>query len=217
MTALPCRLVATLMLTATLALAACGGAGPQPSPGGTSLRDDFSVASCRFGSLQAGSTKGYECADGEFRAWIDNDQQSYDFTTASTGDSYSDVRIEVDARIVSAVPYGGAVLLCRGSQESGNFYAFTLSPDGSMDISDYLDGGEQIARSGSLPEGTLQPDWNHLRIDCIGNHLAFYVNGVLGLEREIDEIDQGDIALGAGGSSDGFTEVRFDNLAVTTP
>jgi hypothetical protein len=208
---------AVLAAFTALALSACGGSARQPSDSGAELQDDFSGGTCLLGSLEAGSTQGYECVDGEFRAWIDNDQASYDFITSSSPDSYGDVRIEVDARIVSAVPYGGAVVVCRGSQTSGDFYAFTLSPDGSVDISDYLDGGEQIARAGTLPAGTMKPDTNHLRVDCIGSHLAFYVNGVLGLERDLDELAQGEVGLGAGGASNGFTEVRFDNLVVTQP
>ncbi len=207
-----------MALVAAWLLAACGGKSPSPdTSGGAAVQDDFSSPTCLFGSLEAGSTQGYECVDGEFRAWIDNDQASYDFVTSPSPDSYGDVRIEVDARIVSAVPYGGAVVVCRGSQTSGNFYAFTLSPDGTVDVSDYLDGGEQIARSNSLPDGTLKADWNHLRVDCVGNHLAFYVNGVLGVESDIDEFAQGEFGLGAGGASEGTTEVRFDNLVVTRP
>ena len=206
-----------LLVVAPMVLAACGGAAPSTSASGPALQDDFSGASCLFGFLEAGSTQGYECVDGEFRAWIDNDQASYDFITSSSPDSYGDVRIEVDARIVSAVLYGGAFVVCRGSQTAGDFYAFVLSPDGTVTISDYLDGGERIARIGNLPEGTLKPDWNRLRVDCIGDHLAFYVNGVLGVERDIDVLAQGEIGLGAGGASDGFTEVRFDNLTVLQP
>ena len=202
---------------AMAALAACGGAAPATPASGATLQDDFSSATCLFGFLEAGSTQGYECVDGEFRAWIDNDQASYDFITSSSPDSYGDVRIEVDARIVSAVLYGGAFVVCRGSQTAGDFYAFVLSPDGTVTISDYLDDEEQIARIGSLPEGTLKPDWNRLRVDCIGDHLAFYVNGVLGVERDIDVLAQGEVGLGAGGASDGFTEVHFDNLTVLQP
>ena len=206
-----------ILMMVAMALAACGGAGAPESPSGALLQDDFSSSSCVFGSLQAGTTQGYECTDGEFRAWIDNDQASYDFVTAPTSEAYGDVRIEVDARIVSAVPYGGAVVVCRGSQAAGDFYAFTLSSDGSVDISDYLDGEEQIAHFDTLPEGTVKSDWNHLRVDCVGNHLAFYVNGVLGVERDIDEFARGEVGLGAGGASEGMTEVRFDNLMVSAP
>lgn len=207
-----------LALLVSLIVAACGGAATSPVPsGGAALQDDFSGAACLFGSLEAGSTKGYGCADGEFRAWIDNGQASYEFVTSPSSNSYGDVRIEVDARIVSAVPYGGAIVLCRGSQASGNFYEFVLSPNGSAGISDYLDGEEQIARSNSLPQGTLKPEWNHLRVDCVGNHLAFYVNGTLAVERDIDRFPKGEIGLGAGGSGEGMTDVRFDNLSVSAP
>jgi hypothetical protein len=203
-----------LPVVATLLLAACDGAAPATPASGATVQDDFSSAACLFGFLEAGSTQGYECVDGEFRAWIDNDQASYDFISSSTPDSYGDVRIEIDVRIVSAVLYGGAVVVCRGSQTAGDFYAFVLSPDGTVTVSDYLAGEEQIARIGRLPDGTLKPDVNHLRVDCIGDHLAFYVNGVLGVERDIDVLAQGEIGLGAGGAGDGFTEVRFDNLTV---
>lgn len=210
----PC--VLPLAFLFSLILAACGGAGASPAPsGGAALQDDFSGAACQFGSLEAGSTKGYGCSDGEFRAWIDNGQAPYDFVTSPSHDSYGDVRIEVDVRIVSAVPYGGAIVLCRGTQASGNFYEFVLSPNGSAGISDFLDGEEQIARAASLQPGTLKPDWNHLRVDCVGNHLAFYVNDTLAVERDVDKFPKGKIGLGAGGSSEGMTDVRFDNLVVS--
>lgn len=145
-------------VVSSLVVAACGGAAPQAPSSAAALQEDFSAAACLLGFLESGSTQGYECVDGEFRAWIDNDQASYDFISSSSPDSYGDVRIEVDARIVSAVLYGGAFVVCRGSQTAGDFYAFVLSPDGTVTISDYLDGGEQIARIGSLPEGTLEPE-----------------------------------------------------------
>jgi hypothetical protein len=205
-----------LAVLIALGLAACGGAATDaPSTAGP-LQDDFSSATCPFGFLEAGSTQGYECVDGEFRAWIDNDQATYDFISAPGGESYEDVRIEVDARIVSAVPYGGVVVLCRGSQASGDYYSFTLS-SGGVELTDTLDGEEQISRYKDLPAGVMQPDWNHLRVDCIGNHLAIYVNGTLALDRDIDELAQGDVGLGAGGASEGQTEVRFDNLVVSQP
>ncbi|TFH38015.1 MAG: DUF1080 domain-containing protein [Anaerolineales bacterium] len=202
-----------------LLLAACGSKTSSPAPAtGAGVQDDFSSAACLFGSMQAGASRGYECVDGEFRAWIDNDQDAYEFVTAPTGESYGDVRIEVDARFVSGEE-AGAYLLCRGSQLSGNFYYFRLGTDGLAEITDYLDGEEQIARLYPLPEGTIQPGWNHLRADCIGKNLAFYLNGELVLERAIDGSahETGDIGLGAGGGSLGFSDVRFDNLVVTQP
>jgi ABC-type glycerol-3-phosphate transport system substrate-binding protein len=208
-----------LIAAAGLLLAACGSKATPVTPAtGTGVQDDFSSASCLFGSMQAGTSRGYECIDGEFRAWIDNDQDAYEFVTAPTNESYGDVRIEVDVRFVSGEE-AGAYLLCRGSQLSGNFYYFRLGADGLAEITDYLEGEEQIARMYPLPEGTIQPGWNHLRADCIGMDLALYLNGELVLERAIEGsvYETGDIGLGAGGGSLGFSEVRFDNLVVTRP
>ncbi|HET7010160.1 MAG TPA: family 16 glycoside hydrolase [Anaerolineales bacterium] len=178
------------------------------------------AADCPIGFAEAGSTYGYECVDGDLRAWIDNDQVPYDFITAPFGQEYGDVRIEADVLINSTEeePFGGAIFVCRGAQTFGFFYAFTLAPDGSAQISDYLDGGEQIARFGSLPEGTMKAnDWNHVRVDCIGNHMAIYVNGELAVDRDMDSLPRGDIGVGAGGASDGFVEVFFRNVVVSVP
>lgn len=211
------RWVGLALGASTVILAGCGGAGtaaPQPD----SLRENFSGPACRFGSLEGTSSFGYECLDGEFRAWIDNDQESYGFISAGAGESYDDAIIEVDARFVSGED-AGAYLLCRGSQITGNYYAFRVGADGSVEITDYLDGEEQIARLNTLPEGSPLPGANRLRADCIGNHLALYVNGDLVLEREIEggAYGPGDVGLGAGGGSQGLSEVRFDNFVVGRP
>jgi len=211
------RLVVAALISALLV--GCSGSDTGPAPAeGSGLQDDFSAGTCRFGSLQAGATQGYGCVDGEFRAWIDNDQESYDFVSASAGESYGDVRIEVDARFVSGED-AGAYLLCRGSQVGGAFYALRVGVDGSVEITDFLDGEEQIARLDSLPEGSILPGANRLRADCLGNDLALYVNGSLVLEREIEggAYSSGDMGLGAGGGSRGLSEVRFDNLIVSQP
>ena len=205
--------------TAGLLLTACASSSPvvaQPSAAG--LEQDFSGGTCPFGRMQAGSSRGFECADGEFRAWIDNNGEAYDFITAPLGERFTDVSIEVDARFVSGED-AGAYIVCRGSQLTGNFYYFRLGVDGAVEITDYLEGEEQIARMKLLPEIVIASGWNHLRADCIGDTLSFYVNGELVLERtmEGDVYESGDIGLGAGGGSLGFSEVRFDNLAITKP
>ncbi len=198
-----------------LSLNACGGA-PPTTDAAAPLEDDFSAPECLFGSLEGTTSRGYGCVDGEFRGWIDNDQEAYDFVSASAGELYGDVSIEVDVRFVSGDD-AGAYLFCRGGEHTGDFYAFRVGVDGSVEISDYLGGEEQIARLFDLEEGVLVPGTNRLRADCIGNGLALYVNGNLALEREIegDAYGPDGIGLGAGGGSQGLSEVRFDNLVVT--
>jgi hypothetical protein len=210
--------VVFLYLSALLILSGCGSASSPATNSGGEVLDDFSNASCPFGQMQAGSSRGYECADGEFRAWIDNDQERYDFITAPLGESYGDVRIEVDARFVSG-DEAGAYILCRGSQSTGDFYFLRVSADGRVEITNYLEGEEQIARLNTVPDGAVLPGWNHIQADCIGRDLSLYLNGELVLERELegDFYAAGDVGLGAGGGSQGFSEVRFDNLQVIQP
>jgi len=128
---------------------------------------------------------GYGCVDGEFRAWIDNDEEPYAFVVASAQEPFGDVRIEADVRFAEGAE-AGAYLLCRGGPDVGIVYAFKLGADGYLEIADYLDNEEQIVRMNSLPQGALLPGWNRVRADCLGSKLSFYLNGNLVLEREIE-------------------------------
>jgi hypothetical protein len=203
-------------LLVSLSLAACVAEAPPAAEQG--FAEDFAQEFCRFGSFQGSSSQGYECVDGEFHAWVDNDQEPCDFVTASAGETYGDVRIEADVRFAQGAE-AGAYLICRGSQVTGSFYYFRLGADGMAEITDYLKGEEQLARMYSLPAGALQPGQNRMRADCVGNKLALHLNGQLVLEREIDgqAYGPGDIGLGAGGASEGLSDVYFDNLVVGSP
>lgn len=208
--------LAGLTLLAAALLAGCGGetaSAPDDSPG---LQDDFASSDCRFGRLEAGSTQGYECVDGQFRAWIDNDEARWDFVIAPAHETFGDVRIEADVRFESGDD-AGAYFTCRGTPLTGDYYYFRLSVEGA-EITDVLEGEEQVSRGFPLPEGAVRQDWNHLRADCLGDTLALYLNGELVLERQMENpYPAGDIGLGAGGGSEGFSAVRFDNLQVSEP
>jgi hypothetical protein len=196
-------------------LTACGGGGPR-EPQASPMQDEFSGEVCRFGYLEGTTTRGYGCTDGEFRAWIDNDQASYDFVSASAGESYGDVVVEVDVRLVEGEDFSGAFALCRGSQAGGDFYYFKLDHTGGA-IGEYNAGEEQIVRFADLPPGIDVGGWNRLRAECIGSHQALYVNDTLIVDRDDDTVAGGDIGLGAGEGEFGLTEVRFDNLTVRQP
>jgi len=198
-------------------LAACGGEAPLPQAA-QGFQDDFAQEFCRFGSMEGSTSRGYGCVDGEFRAWIDNDEEPYAFVAASAQESLGDVRIEADVRFAEGAE-AGAYLLCRGGTESGSFYAFKLGADGTVEIADYLENEEQIVRMNTTPEGTLRTGWNRMRVDCLGNQLALYLNEQLVLEREIEgeALGPGNIALGAGGASEGLSDVYFDNLTIGAP
>jgi hypothetical protein len=58
---------------------------------------------------------------------------------------------------------------------------------------------------------------NHLRADCDGFHLTFYVNGVLVGEAQAAEWPSGDIGLLAATYSEPGIDIRFDNISLLRP
>ena len=192
------------------------GFTPTPPPVATEIgQTEATLTYCAFGYLEAGTTLGYGCEDGGFRAFIDNDEQSYEVITGSTSESYGDVVIEVDVRLIQGEDFSGAFVLCR-DQYQDDYYYFKLFHDG-VAIGEYNDGDEQIARMGPLPPGTDPLATNRLRAECIGSRQALYVNGFLALEREDDTVTQGGVGLGAGEGEFGFTEVLFENWEIGQP
>ena len=193
----------------------CGFTPTPPLSGSTPEGPQVTLAACPFGYFEGSTSVGYGCEDGGFRAFIDNDEQSYEFISGSTGESYADVVIVVDVRLVQGVDFSGAFLLCR-DQYQENFYYFKVFHDG-VAIGEYNDGEEQIVRLGPLPPGTDALATNRLRAECIGSRLTLYVNGVLALEREDDTVTQGGVGLGAGEGKTGLTEVFFENWEISQP
>ena len=193
----------------------CGFTPTPPPPETPAGELQATLAYCPFGSMEGSTSFGYGCQDGGFRAFIDNDEQSYEFIAGSAGEVYEDVVVEVDVRLLQGEDFSGAFVLCR-DQYQENFYYFKLFHDG-VAIGEYNDGDEQIVRMDDLPPGTDPLATNHLRAECIGSHLALYLNGVLALEREDNTVTQGGVGLGAGEGESGLTEVFFENWEITQP
>ena len=193
----------------------CGFTPTPPLPESSAEGPQATVVHCPFGSFEGSTSIGYGCQDGGFRAFIDNDEHSYEFISGSTGESYGDVVIEVDVQLIQGEDFSGAFVLCR-DQYRENFYYFKVFHDG-VAIGEYNDGDEQIVRMGPLPPGTDPLASNWVRAECIGSRLALYVNGVLALEREDDTVTQGGVGLGAGEGETGLTEVFFENWEISQP
>jgi hypothetical protein len=189
---------------------------PTPPPAATEPgQAEVTAAFCPFGSFEGSTSFGYGCEDGGFRAWIDNDEQSYELISGSTGESYGDVVIEVDVQLVQGEDFSGALVLCR-DQFQENFYYFKLSHDG-VAVGEYNDGDDNYTLFGPLPPGTDPLATNRLRAECIGTHQALYVNGVLAGERDDDTVTHGSVGLGAGEGKSGMTEVFFENWEISQP
>ena len=145
-------------------------------------------------------------------------QEDYYFVDA-IGIGYSDVILEVDTEF-----YDGGVdnffgLVCR-YVDIDNFYGFAISTDGYFAILKSFEGEAEVIgtddfqKSDIIKQGERE---NHLRAECVGNHLALYVNGELLIETYDSDIPEGDIGFIVGTVSAETTQILFDNIKIYEP
>lgn len=135
------------------------------------------------------------------------------------GLNFRDVRVEVDAVKTNGEDDNSFGLICR-YQDEENFYFFQISSDAYYGIGKVSGGearllsGEMMQSSSAIAEGAAS---NHLRADCTGEELSFYVNGEL-LSSVVDsEFTTGDAGLIAGTISSSQVEIVFDRFMVIKP
>jgi len=138
---------------------------------------------------------------------------------ANPGLDFTDVYIEVQAAKVSGDDNNDFGVICR-YLDNENFYFFVVSSDGYYGIGKIINGDQQLIGSDSMPpseainKGTAI---NHLRAECVGNKLAFSVNGQRLAEYEDGDFTSGDVGLLAGTFDQPGTEIHFDNFMVLKP
>jgi hypothetical protein len=134
------------------------------------------------------------------------------------GQSYKDVRVEVDVAKVNGPDENRIGVLCRFLQ--GNYYFFMVSSDGYYTIGKFIGGNviqlgqTQMQFNPSIHTGLAV---NHLRGDCIGDSLTFYVNGSPVAQAHDPDFSEGDVGLLAGTFSQPGVDVIFDNFFVLQP
>ena len=178
------------------------------------LSDSFDDES---GGWYLGSSKDVSrsIADGELR--IEVAPESY-AGWADLGDvELPDVVVELDARKVSGPDLNAFGILCR-YRDSDNFYALEIGSDGTYTI--YRVAGGEYA---SLVDWTsseaiaLGADANRLRVECIGDHLRLFANGVLLADVVDGALAGGSIALVVETFDDPGVTIGFDNAVVGAP
>jgi len=128
-----------------------------------------------------------------------------------------DVRSEVDVSRLSGPEENRAGLICR--YQDGNYYFFLISNDGYYGVGKFT-GGQAIllGQTEMQPTDLIQKDAvNHLRADCIGNTLTFFINNNQVLQVQDSDFASGDVGLLAGAFSQPGVDVLFDHFTVTQP
>jgi len=128
-----------------------------------------------------------------------------------------DVRSEVDVSRLSGPEENRAGLICR--YQDGNYYFFLISNDGYYGVGKFT-GGQAIllGQTEMQPTDLIQKDAvNHLRADCVGNTLTFFINNNQVLQVQDGDFASGDVGLLAGAFSQPGVDMLFDHFTVTQP
>jgi len=131
--------------------------------------------------------------------------------------NFSDVRIEADVLKLAGPDENRMGLMCR--YQNGNYYFFIISNDGYYAIGKFIGNQSILIGQEQMQANTvIQPNMiNHLRADCVGNALTFYVNFMQIASVEDGDLKSGDVGVLAGTFSQPGVDVSFDNFVVLQP
>jgi hypothetical protein len=136
---------------------------------------------------------------------------------STPGKLFKDVRVEADVTRLNGPDENRAGLMCR--YQNGDHYFFIISTDGFYGIGKFI-GGQTIllGQESMLPTDVILSDGvNHLRADCIGDSLIFYVNFVQVAAVQDADFPTGDVGLLAGSFTEPGVDMMFQNFVVMQP
>lgn len=131
--------------------------------------------------------------------------------------NFGDVRVEVDVIKLNGPDENRMGLICR--YQGGDYYFFMISNDGYYVIGKFIGGltlllgQSEMQVSEAIQPGTM----NHLRADCIGDKLTFYINFSEVASATDTDLPNGDVGVVAGAFSEPGVDVLFDNFVVIQP
>ena len=186
---------------------------PSAKPGDVLYQDLFADSTTGWDRvLNDGGIMDYD--SGGYRMLVRQPKMNF---WSTPGKYFGDVRVEADVTKLNGPDENRAGLICR--YQNGNYYFFMISMDGFYAIGKFT-GGQAIliGQESMLPSELIQANAvNHLRADCAGNALAFYVNfNQVALVQDSD-FQTGDVGLLAGTFTEPGVDVLFQNFVVMQP
>jgi hypothetical protein len=187
-------------------------------PGAVLYQDDFSDPTSGWTHLSnQDGVMDYDA--GGYRFLINS--PDYDlWSLPQLAYNYQDVRLEVDAARLAGPVENRIGLICR-YQDASDYYFFVVSSDGYYGIGKVvagelsLIGQDQMQYSFTIQQGTAL---NHLRADCVGDMLIFYINNDVPVAAVRDsDLKMGRVGLLAGSFQETGVDVVFDNFVVLKP
>jgi hypothetical protein len=186
------------------------------TPSGEILfQDDFSDPTTGWTSVSI--EEGYaDYSAGGYRMVVN--KPDFDFW-ARSGIAYANVIVEADAIQLAGAEENRMGVICR-YVNADNFYYFVISSDGYYAVGKHKNGVNQLIGQDMMQShAAIHTDGmtNHLRADCIGSFLIFYVNDQLVATTQDTDFAEGDIGLIAGSFAKIPVDVTFDHFVVKKP
>ena len=214
--------IVSLSFFLLLLLSACGGnPASQPDapaaalPSGSVLfQDDFAQATTGWDRLLV--TEGVmDYYSGGYRMLVNSLQTNF---WATPRRNFGDVRVEVDTGKLAGPDENRIGVICRSS--GGDHYFFIITSDGYYGMGLFKDGqASLLGQSEMLYSANINPGLavNHLRADCVGNLLTFYVNGFQVAQVQDSALASGDVGVLAGTFGAPGVDIIFDRFIVIQP
>ncbi len=187
----------------------------QSAPSGSVLfQDDFSSQASGFNRFKA--DEGIMDYDsGGYRILVNALNTNF---WATPRKNFADVRMEVDTGKLGGPDENRIGLVCRYAND--NYYFFMITSDGFYGAGIFFNGqaillGQKELQSNENIKTGLAV--NHLRADCVGSALTFYVNGFQVASAQNDTLKSGDVGLLAGAFAQPGADIIFDNFVVLKP
>jgi hypothetical protein len=205
-------------LTFLFTLSACASpisipTAPAADPGDILYHDEFENNTTGWDRV-SNSNGIMDYDSGGYRILI----QQPSFNLWSTPEkNFSDVRVEADVTKLSGPSENRAGLMCR--YQNGDYYFFIVSSDGFYAIGKFIGGSTLLLGQTEMqPSEFIQVNGiNHLRADCVGNTLSFYVNfNEVAVVQDAD-FPSGDVGVLAGAFSEPGVDVLFEHFVVIQP
>lgn len=187
---------------------------PNVASGSVLFQDDFSQQNAIWDRMLV--DEGIMDYDtGGYRILVNALQTNF-WSTPSQ--NFVDVRIEADSGKLAGPDENRIGLLCRFNGK--DYYFFIISSDGFYGMGLFKDGQamllgqSEMLSSASINQGLAI---NHLRADCAGQTLTFYVNGFQIAQAQDTTLTSGDVGLLAGTFETAGVDIVFDNFVVLAP
>lgn len=211
-----------ILLAASLACSLFSAPAPAAPAASQNIlfQDDFSNTSSGWDQA-SGDNGSTDYNNGAYRIYVKTTQ--YDAWANPSKSFGADVSVEADVTKTAGPDNNDMGLICRYNTVNGNFnfYYFIISSDGFAMIAKMVDSqstflAEKATETNpAIKTGSAS---NHLRADCIGNQLTFYVNGTQVMSvTDSDLTGGGDAGLIAGTFDTAGTDALFDNFVVSQP